>query len=160
MMTNREPKLGEILVRKGWIDAGTLENALKKQASTRKFLGQILLSDKNISEEQLAMALSEQNKIPFIRLTDFSVDWTLVMRFSAALILNRQCFPLRSHSAEITFAITNVLDAWTLSQIETEARGYQIKLVLITQSDMNDLLERFRQYVNIKTRKQFDSKQS
>lgn len=149
-------KLGEILVKNGWLRAEALESALERQIQKRDFLGQILLRDRMISEEQLARALSEQSDIAFMRATDFSIDWDLVMCFTALLILDRHCFPVRKEWHEITFAVTNTSDVWTRSQIETEARGFKIKLVLVTQSDMNDLLNRYRDYVKINMRRQLE----
>lgn len=142
---------------KGWIDEATLQGALKKQAVARDFLGNILLQEKVLTEEQLAQVLSEQHKIPFVRLANLYVDWNLVMKFSASLILDRKCFPFRSDSREITFAVTNILDSAVLTQIEKEVRGYRAKLVLVTHRDMQDLLERYRKYINLKIRKQLDS---
>lgn len=155
-MNENERKLGELLIQRGWIDSREIAEALKIQASSREFLGRILVREKKITEEQLARILAEQGKIPFMRLTGFRIDWPLVKRFSSGLIVDRQCFPLRIQGTEITFAITNLLDAWTLSGMETEARGYRIQRVLITQSDMNDLLARYKRYVSIKVREQFD----
>jgi type IV pilus assembly protein PilB len=155
-MTKESLKLGEILVKKGWVTSGVVDEALAKQKRTREFLGEILLRDKKVSEEQLAMALSEQSGLPFIRLADFSIDWPLTLRFSASLILEKKCFPLRADAGEITFAITNALDAWTLSEIENECRGYRLRLALVTPKDMNELMTRYREYVNIKMRKQLE----
>jgi len=150
-------KLGEILVKKGWATSGVVDAALAKQKRTREFLGEILLKDKKVSEEHLAMALSEQSGLPFARLTQFSIDWSLALRFSVALVLEKKCFPLRVIEDEITFAITNVLDAWMLSQIENECREYRVRLVLVTPKDMNELMTRYREYVNIKIQKQLES---
>ncbi|MFA7002314.1 MAG: hypothetical protein WC352_09245, partial [Candidatus Omnitrophota bacterium] len=118
-----------------------------------------LLADRKITDEQLAMALAEQSGLAFVRLANFYVDWPLVFRFSSSLILEKKCFPLRVSGNEITFALTNTLDAWTVSQIEQESRGYRVRLTLVTQKDMNELMARYREYVNIKVRKQLDSEQ-
>ena len=80
-MPNRNSKLGEILVEKKWIDNPTLEEALKKQKTDRKFLGSILIADGKITEEQLAEALSLQFQLPFVKIKNFYIDWKLVMRF-------------------------------------------------------------------------------
>lgn len=150
-------KLGEILVKNGWAALGAVNAALAQQKRTREFLGEILLRDKKVSEEHLAKALSEQSGIPFVRLTEFSIEWPLTLRFSVALVLEKKCFPLRVSEEEITFAITNVLDAWMLSQIENECRRYRVRLVLVTPSDMNELMTRYREYVNISIRKKLES---
>jgi len=156
-MEKSAPKLGEILVKNGWSALSAVNAALAQQKRTREFLGEILLRDKKVSEQHLAMALSEQSGIPFVRLNEFSIEWPLTLRFSVALVLERRCFPLRVNAEEITFAITNVLDAWMLSQIENECRGYRVRLVLVTPTDMNELMTRYREYVNISIRKKLES---
>jgi type IV pilus assembly protein PilB len=150
-------KLGEILVKKGWVTSVAVDIALATQKRTREFLGEILLKDKKVSEEHLAMALSEQSGLPFVRLDQYSIDWPLTLRFSVALVMEKKCFPLEVKGDEITFAITNVLDAWLLSQIESECRTYRVRLVLVTPKDMNELMTRYREYVNIKIRKRLES---
>lgn len=152
-MTEKDVRLGELLVRKGWIGKEKLQEALEKQKTSREFLGAILLREKWISEEQLAVALSEQFGMPHVRLKNFYVDWNLAMKFSTSTILDHQCFPLRENSDTVTFGITNPLDAWVRSQVEAEVRGQNVRFVLVTSSDMLDLISRYQQYVNIRIRR-------
>ena len=155
-MADQGAKLGEILLTKGWIKKAALQAALEKQKTERGFLGSILLADKKITETQLATVLSEQFKIPFEPIRNFYVDWKLVMKFSASLILDRHCFPLQKDGRKITFAITNMLDGWVRTQIEEEAKNFEIKLVFVTYSDMRELLDRYREYVNIQRKHLLD----
>ena len=156
MMADQDTKLGDILLKKGWIDAPGLQRALDIQKTKRQFLGTILVSERRITEEQLAQVLSEQSGIPFVTIQNFYIDWKLVMKFSASLILDYQCFPLKKEGSTIVFGITNILDGWARAQIEQETKGTPIQLALMTYSDMKQLLERFREYVNIKTRRLLD----
>ena len=155
-MTERNVKLGDVLVKKGWLTHDQLEEALQKQKSSREFLGAVLLRERYITEDQLVLALSEQFGIPCVRLKNFYVDWTLAMKFSASLILEHQCFPLRKDPEAITFGIVNPLNASALAEVEKETKGDIAKLVLVKESEMRDLLERYRQYVNIKIRRSLD----
>jgi len=155
-MADQSVKLGEILLRKKWINKAALQAALEKQKTERGFLGSILLADKKINEEQLAMALSEQSGIPFLKIKNFYVDWKLVMKFSASLLLDRHCFPLKKDGQMITFAITNALDERALELIEEESKRFEIKRVLVTYSDMRELLDRYREYVSIQTKRLLD----
>ncbi len=157
MSIDKEVRLGEILIQKGWITPVQLEKALARQKKGGHFLGSILLEESLINDEQLARALSEQSKLPFLSLKNSYIDWALVTHFSPSLILDHKCFPIERTPYEMTFALTNILDGWALTQIEQEARGYRVRLVLITQSDMQELINRYRQHVSIQIRRKLDT---
>lgn len=156
VVADQHVKLGEILIKKKWLDSKQLEHVLTKQKSTCEFLGQILLKEKLITEEQLIAALSEQFHIPCAHLKNFPVDWNLVMKFSASLILDHKCFPLRCDGETLMIGITNPLDVWALSAVKTMTQGYSAKLVLVTESEMRKLLDGYRQYVNIRIRRSLE----
>jgi hypothetical protein len=59
---NRPVKLGEYLVRGGFIDQGALEEALEKRPSARKRIGALLLEAGHIDEAKLKAAVTEQAK--------------------------------------------------------------------------------------------------
>jgi len=134
-----------------------LEKALAQQKKAGKFLGVILLEESFITEEQLARALSEQYKIPLMSLKNSYIDWPLATHFSPSLILDHKCFPVERTPYEMTFALTNNLDGWALTQIEQETRGYRLRLVLITHSDMKELMNRYRQHISIQIRRKLDT---
>ncbi len=159
MAEEKELKLGNVLIRNGWLTSEQLEKALALQKKNGKFLGAVLLEELMITDEQLARALSEQFNIPFVSLKNSYIDWPLAMRFTPSLILDRKCFPVARTPYEMTFALTNVLDGWALNQIEEESRGYRVKMVLITQADMQELVNRYRQHVSIQIRRKLDAQQ-
>lgn len=154
MDAQKNLRLGEILIQKGWIRNSDLEEALQEQKSSGEFLGEILLKKKYLTEEQLVIALSEQFRMPWISLKNYYVDWDLVMRFSASLISEHNVFPLQEEKTSITFAVANPLDAWGIGQAEEEARakGCSAKFLLGTLSEIRELLDRYRQYVKMRIR--------
>lgn len=141
-------KLSEILIEKGLITPEQLKDALDEQARTKEFLGKILLDRNQLKEPNLLTALSEQFNIPIITLKYRYIDWGLMKSFSASLVLDYKCFPLQKDEWSVTFAITNPLDAWALKKIEEEARGLKVKLVLVSQRDMIEAIQRYRQYLS------------
>ena len=145
---NRKQKLfGEILIEKGIINVRQLEDALTEQRRTKKFLGSILLRKNQIKERDLLETLSEQFNISFATIKYKYIDWDFVKRFSSSLILDYKCFPLKEDDYSITVAITNPLDAWALKKAEDETRGHRLKLVLVSEEDMKEVIERYREYV-------------
>jgi type IV pilus assembly protein PilB len=146
-MDKKQKRLGEILIDKGLINSEQLKYALEEQKRTKEFLGAILLKNSQIKEKDLLEALSEQFNIPLASLKNKYIDWNLVKRFSSSLILDYKCFPIEEDGRSVTFAINNPLDVWAFKKSEEEARGFLTKYVLVTQEDMQDLIQRYQQYM-------------
>lgn len=146
-MTREQKRLGDILVEKGFISREELKDALDVQKKTKEFLGLILLKNNYIKEEELLRALSEQFDIPFVSLRYRYIDWNFVRRFSSSLILDYRCFPVQGAGSSITVAITNPLDAWALEKAEEATRGFELKLVLVSESDMEEAISRYKEYI-------------
>ena len=146
-MERKKKRLGEILIEKGLIKPKELNDALDEQNITREFLGAILLKRKLIKERDLLGVLSEQFDIPFISIKYEYVDWEFVKGLSPSLILDYKCFPFKKDEDSITVAITNPLDPWVLKKAEEETRGFNLKLVLVSEEDMKETIERYKEYV-------------
>lgn len=143
-MSRKGKKVGEILVEDGILTAGQIELALEIQKATGQFLGNILVQKGWVTERQLLNALSEQFDIPFIEFDTKLVDWTVPSQYSSSLMNERCCFPFKQDRVTVTAAISDPLDAWAISEIETQSRGRQVQLVLATKRDITQVLEEFR----------------
>jgi type IV pilus assembly protein PilB len=146
-MDRKQKLLGEILIEKSLITPEQLKSALEEQVTTKEFLGAILIGRRYIQEVDLLKALSEQFNIPFIKLRDKYIDWELVKQFSSSLILDYKCIPIKKDDYSITIALTNPLDAWLLKKAEEEAKGLNVKMVLASQADIQEVIERYKQYM-------------
>lgn len=140
-------KLGEMLIGKGLISQEQLENALAEQQKNHAFLGEILVKRGYLEDIKLVSVLSEQLSIPVEELADQYINWELLKRFSASLILDYRCFPLRSDGKEVTMAITNPFDLWAMKRAEEEAHPFALKLVLCTKAGMDEAISRYRAYM-------------
>ena len=151
-MQKSQKRLGEILVAKGIINEGQLKAALEEQKKSKKLLGDVLLEKHYIKEPDLLATLSEQFNIPVARLKDKYIDWNFVRGFSASLILDYKCFPLKIDASSVHIAITDPLDVWAMKKCEEEVRGLKLNLVLVSKEDLSDAVARYKQYVrgNIK----------
>jgi len=139
--------LGDILISKGLINSEQLKAALEEQHKTKEFLGAILLKRKLIKESDFLATLSEQFGMPLVNLGYKYIDWQFVKGFSPSLIIDNHCFPVEKDEWSVTIAITNPLDLWALKKSEEEAKGLRLRLVLVSEKEMNDAIERYRQYI-------------
>ena len=67
-------RLGDILVRKGFLSEENLKNALQSQGSKPGMLGSILMSRGWVTAEQLGDALAEQFEVPYAELVPQSIN--------------------------------------------------------------------------------------
>ena len=147
MIRKTQKKIGEILVAKGLISEKQLEEALAQQHKNKKFLGEILIENYSINEKDLLDVLSEQFDIEVISLKNKYIDWNFVKGFSSSLILDHKCFPVKKGEQAITIAITNPLDVWALKKSEDESRGLKVIWVLVSQKDMQEVIQQYQQYI-------------
>ena len=69
-----KPRLGELLIRRGFIDEQQLGAALREARENNELLGVVLLRKRMIFEDELARTLSQQLGLPYINIRHVGVD--------------------------------------------------------------------------------------
>ncbi len=92
-------RLGDILVRRGYVTPGQLEAALSAQGSERGMLGRILVRRGLITMDQLGEALAEQFGVPFIEVVPQAVNPQIVRLLPEKLARQRSCVPMSAFRA-------------------------------------------------------------
>ncbi|MDD5583898.1 MAG: hypothetical protein PHV55_02425 [Candidatus Omnitrophica bacterium] len=147
MNVRSQKKLGEILIEKKLLTHAQLAAALTEQARTKEFLGTVLVRTHQIKERDLLVTLSAQFDMPVIDLKNKYIDWKVVKRFSSTLIIDLKCFPIEENDSGVTLAVINPLDAWVLAKAQEEAKGTAVTFALVGPSDMEDAIQRYKQYL-------------
>ena len=136
-------RIGELLIAKGLITASQLEAALKEQHPTGDLLGAILLRNGWVTEEAFLKALGERFEIPYGRLEDEEVDWSVARKFPTS-IAEHLCFPIRMNNETVTVAIANPLDAWVFTELENWIGHRKLDLLLVSERALREALRRSR----------------
>lgn len=148
---NKEKKLlGEILIEKGLLTAEQLAKALEEQSATKELLGAIIVRKGFVKQKDLLAALSERFNLPLVELKSKRIDWEMFKYFSSSLIFDYHCVPVERDERSVTMAISNPLDAWTIKRAEEEAKGFELKLALASQEDIDDAIKRYQAYMQQK----------
>lgn len=148
---NKEKKLlGEILIEKGLLTAEQLAMALEEQSATKELLGAIVVRKGFVKQKDLLAALSERFNLPLVELKSKRIDWEMFKYFSSSLIFDYHCVPVERDERSVTMAISNPLDAWTIKRAEEEAKGFELKLALASQEDIDDAIKRYQAYMQQK----------
>lgn len=97
-------RLGEVLLARGLITAEQLETALRQQRRTGEKLGRLLLILGYVSRLQLAQALADRWRLPFITIAPDSVDVAVAQRFPLDATLRLRAVPIRDTGTEVVVA--------------------------------------------------------
>lgn len=146
-MPASQKKIGEIIIGRHLLTQEQMQEAIKEQSKTGEYIGKILVRKGWLSEKELLSVLSEQFGLPLVDLKNKYIDWDLVKNFSASLITDYRCFPFQKSASSITVAITNPFDVWGKKEIEEQARGSAINFVLVSESDMQEAIHRYKKYI-------------
>jgi hypothetical protein len=100
------PRLGELLVRKGFITGEQLAWALGEARATNELLGIVLLREQMIFEDELARTLSQQLSIPYIGIMQIGVNPHVARLLPADVGEAAAAIPVRAseHSVQVVFA--------------------------------------------------------
>ena len=139
LVPEHEMRLGELLLKKGWISKEDLEEALVEQEKSGKLLGRILINKGLIDEKQLYQALAEQDGVEFVENTSKlqpSTDATsLFLRTDA---LRYHAIPLRFDGDEVEVVVSDMRHRQAVEQII----GRPTRFVLTTPAAWEELFNR------------------
>lgn len=134
------PTLTEVLIRHG-LARESIDQALRRLGGASMALGQTLVSEGVLSEEQLAKALAEQYGLPYEPLTDFRVDPEFYESISVKLMQRHPFVPMWERAGVLTIAIADPQNVLGLDELELLI-GKPLERVVSSRSAILSALER------------------
>lgn len=147
-MDKSAKRIGEILIEKGVITQAQLHDALSDQRVNAQFLGGILKDKGLVTDEEIAAALADQFGLALVDLKNEHIDLELARKYSTSVVIDHKCFPLKQDEYTVTVAIVNPLNAVAISKFEEEASPRKVILVVANETDLNQLIKNYRQYIS------------
>ncbi len=141
MATPRGPKkpLGQILLEKGLINQGQLDEALRMQKSTTEPIGRILVDLNYVQERDVLRAQAEQLGIPLLELDRVSVDEDVAKAIPQSLVQRYNAVPIKRTGNRLTVAMVDPTNVFALDDIRL-ITGYEIDPMLAAADDIGALL--------------------
>jgi len=128
------PRLGAILLRKGWLSPEQLEAALTMTAGGTERLGEVLVRLGWATEESIAKALAEQFGLAFMDPYSADPDPAAVKRLPADVAARRCVLPLRFlDPSTVVVAVADPTDDEGLAEVR-QAMGCQLSLAVAERS--------------------------
>jgi chromosomal replication initiator protein DnaA len=134
-------KLGELLIREDIITQQQLDQALAEQGETGKFLGEILMQAGYISEDELIGFLVRQCRIPHLKLSNFQIASEIAELIPAEICHDYKLLPIDKLGSLLTVAMVNPIDVEALDKVKKTV-NLRIKPILCSWADFKALYDR------------------
>jgi type IV pilus assembly protein PilB len=134
-------RLGDLLVAEGLISQEQLTRALAAQKGTTEKLGSILVRLKLLTEEQLIGFLSRQYGIPSMTLSQLDVDADVLRLVPSAIAKKYEVLPVKRVSNTLTLAMADPTNVFALDDIAFMT-NLQVLPVVASQAAIRRAIER------------------
>ena len=136
-------KIGELLVKKGFITAAQLETALKESRKSGEILGMALVRLELVTQEQLLEVLAEQLGLTFYpSLKDIPVAPEVIKFVPVKLVWHYKFMPLKIKGNLLTIAVSDPLAVWHSEDLKLQL-GYDIEKVLASDKEILAAVRRY-----------------
>jgi type IV pilus assembly protein PilB len=128
-------RIGDILVAEGKISEEQLQRAVSMQEKDSRQIGEIMISLGYVSEADLAQALARRLRLEYIELTDTDVDRGLLTLVDQKVLRRHGAVPLRMQDGRLAVAMSDPKDIYALEDLRMIS-GYAITPVVATKADI------------------------
>ncbi len=134
-------RIGELLIANGIITQEQLEEALQKQAHTRKKLGEILIDLGYISERQLVEVLEFQLGFPAVNMFDTPIDMAAAQMISESVAKKYSMIPIANKNGKLRVVMADPLNYDALEQLRLST-GMTVQPVIAIKSEIEQAISR------------------
>jgi len=134
-------RLGDLLVAEGLITEEQLGKALAEQKGTTEKLGSVLLKLNFVQEEQLIGFLSKQYGIPSITLSQLDIDPDVLRLVPDAIAKKYEVLPIKRTGAQLTLAMADPTNVFALDDVAFMT-NLQVTPVVASQAAIRKAIER------------------
>ncbi|TLM77513.1 MAG: type II secretion system protein GspE [Actinobacteria bacterium] len=135
-------RLGEMLVRAGLITQAVLDEVLEIQTREGHKIGDILVHNLIISEDQLAQTLAGQKGLRFVNLAALTIDRAAVALVPERLMRRRSMVPIGFEDGRLVLAMSDPLDIQAIDDAEMRS-GQAVLPVVATESQIRFAIDKY-----------------
>ncbi len=143
VMAKRRPKqLGQILIEQGLLTQEQLERALAEHRNAPKSLGRVLIDLGYIQERDLVRALAEQVGLEFVDLSEYQVEPTATTLLPESLARRYRAIPIGEREGKLLVAMSDPANVYALDDIRA-ITNRDVQPVVATASDVEQAISKY-----------------
>jgi MSHA biogenesis protein MshE len=134
-------RLGEILLQQALLTEEQLKAALEEQKRSGRKLGRIFIDSGYLTEEQIGGALARQLQVPFINLKQFNIKHDLATRLPETLARRFRAIVLEDGGSFYRVGMADPTDLFAYDEI-TRILKREIQLAVVSESLLLQTIDR------------------
>ncbi len=141
MRNSTRMRIGELLLKHGYITESQLNRALEEQKKTGQRLGRILVTLGFMPEERLVEILSAQFEVPYVKLSNFNIDPDVHNYISEDVCRIYKIVPLFMTDKTLTIAMTDPTNMRVLDIVKFKVQ-MDVDIVMASEKDVMAAIDR------------------
>ena len=133
-------RLGEILIEDGVLTKENLEEALHQQKKEGGLIGQILIRLGYISEENLVAAIGKQLQIPYLPLSNYSINIEATQAFGEDFCRKNMMLAFDRDDKRIYLALADPLNDTAIGEVQKKT-NLKAQVFISTGSEIFSMLD-------------------
>lgn len=134
-------RLGEILVQQKLLSEEQLQFSLGEQKRTGRKLGRVFIENGFVTEEQISGALAKQLNIPYINLKFFNVNSDIVRLLPETQARRFRAIALEDRGAALLIGLADPTDLFAYDEISRSVKR-NIELAVVNESELLQTIDR------------------
>ncbi len=141
MSSEAPPRLGNLLVQKGYLTPEGLESALAEQhdGNKGKLLGEILVEVDACTDDQIAECIAFEYRVPYAKLDPRIVDLKILDVLPREFIEKNLVLPLYRIRDMLTLAVSEPSNLFLVEEVENLCR-LKVQIVVATVKDIRRIM--------------------
>ncbi len=135
-------RLGELLVRNKLIDQQQLTKALEEQKASGGRLGASMVKLGFLKEEDLAAFLSRQYGVPSINLSEFEIDESVIKLVPSEVVQKYQLIPINRAGSTLIVAMADPSNIFAIDDIKFMT-GYNVEIVVSAENSIKSAIDKY-----------------
>jgi MSHA biogenesis protein MshE len=137
-------RLGELLVQQSLITEDQLKQALEEQKKSGRKLGRVLIDSRFVTEEGISQAMAKQLGIPYINLRSYNLKPNTVRLLSEAQARRFRAMVLEERGAAVRVGFADPTDLFAYDEV-SRALKREIEMAVLTESQLLETIDRVYQ---------------
>jgi len=135
-------RLGQILIRRGLLQAGDLDKALELQRERGDRIGKILVDLGFVAQRDVIAALAEQMEIPLVSAQQFPAVSPELEGIAPRYMRQFRFLPVALEDSTVTLAMADPLDFETLNTVRLFTR-LEVRRAIASEQEILDAIDRY-----------------
>jgi general secretion pathway protein E len=136
-------QIGQILLSQGKVTEEQLDAALREHYKNGDRVGTALVKLGYVTEDDVQRALADQLHLPFVRPVEMAISKEVIDRIPAKIVSRYHLVPVAAQNGTLSVACTDPLDIHMLDELRLSLRVHDIEPLVSTRKDIADAIKKY-----------------